>query len=66
MISDTTAINKGHLDQERQNLQSTKITEPKEEIQDAFPTNGVGEKTYKYILGGAPLNSKMKVFLDLM
>eukprot|EP00957_Ditylum_brightwellii_P050673 3841970-Ditylum_brightwellii.AAC.1 len=32
MIKDTTVIDKGHLDQERQNLQSTNISAPKEVI----------------------------------
>eukprot|EP00957_Ditylum_brightwellii_P003570 270517-Ditylum_brightwellii.AAC.1 len=62
------ATNKGHLDQEHQNLQSTKekrdATE-KEIHEDAFPSGGIGTKTYEYVSVVMPLDPKMKAYLDL-
>ena len=51
---------KGHLAQERKNLQSTTI---KEEEMDFFPTEGIGEKTYHYASKIIPF--KEKSYLDL-
>jgi hypothetical protein len=63
IIRDTTAIEKGHMDQERKNLQTTK---PAPNIQaDYFPTDGIGQKTYEYASVVLPLDPKLKTYLDL-
>ena len=61
-IQDTTAIDKGHLDQERQNLQSTRqiVTDL-----DAFPTDGIGKKTHEYASIVLPLDPQLKAYLDI-
>ena len=48
LIKNTLPTAKGHLDQERRNLQSTKVSLSNDEIEDLDfnPTDGVGVKTY--------------------
>eukprot|EP00957_Ditylum_brightwellii_P075266 5719439-Ditylum_brightwellii.AAC.1 len=52
------------MDQESQNLQSTK-QQNLEDDSDAFPTDGIGSKTYEYASVMLPLTPKLKALLDL-
>ena len=65
-LTTTVATAKGHLDQERQNLQSTKI--PYEELEtddDKFPMSPTPVKTYDCISSIQPFEAKEKGYLDL-
>ena len=64
----TTTINtaKGHLDQERKNLQSTKIPyEETETDSDKYPSTPLSSKTYECIACIEPFEAKEKSYMDL-
>ena len=56
---------KGHLDQERSNLQSTKIPHNNdEEDEDYFPHDGMGAKTHENIAVIYPFTPKLTTYSD--
>eukprot|EP00957_Ditylum_brightwellii_P199647 15219749-Ditylum_brightwellii.AAC.1 len=63
-MKETTATATGHMDQKRQNLQSTKKQQTDND-DDAFPTDGIGNKTYEYTFIVIPLTPKLKAYIDL-
>eukprot|EP00957_Ditylum_brightwellii_P197642 15057328-Ditylum_brightwellii.AAC.2 len=52
------------MDQERQNVQSTK-QQNFDNDSDAFPTDSIGNQTYEYASIVLPLTPKLKAFLDI-
>ena len=58
---------KGHLDQERKNLQSTKVNQTDEQSDDLDynPTDGVGIKTYEYASSIINITPKGTTYTDL-
>ena len=55
----TVSTAKGHLDQERENLQSTKDRD----TPDFYPTDG-DQKTYEYASMVIPFNPRLKTYMD--
>eukprot|EP00957_Ditylum_brightwellii_P170059 12944710-Ditylum_brightwellii.AAC.1 len=62
-MKETTTMAKRHMDQKRQNLQSTK-KQQFDDDDDAFPMGGIGNKTYEYASTVIPLTPKMKAYID--
>ena len=68
LIQNTLPTARGHLDQERKNLQSTKPTRTPtaQDIEnDFFPTDGVGKKTYEYVSWIENYIPKLTTYTDL-
>ena len=63
----TSRTAKGHLDQERKNLQSTKVSPTDEQLDelDYNPTDGVGIKTYEYASSIIKITPKGTTYTDL-
>ena len=56
---------KGHLDQERANLQSTKRTDNDDNTdEDYFPMDGMGKKTYENAAMVYPMKPKLLTYSD--
>ena len=65
-LTTTVASAKGHLDQERKNLQTTKIPYKESETDDdKFPQSPTPVKTYDCIGSIQPFKAKEKGYLDL-
>ena len=62
-IKNTLPTAKGHLDQERANLQSTK-QQHNDENEDYFPTDSLAKKTYKNATLIYPMEPKLTTYSD--
>ena len=64
VLGTTIAAEKGHLDQERQNLQSTRVMS-QSYVDDYHPKTDNGTKTYEYASIVLPFHARSTTYVDL-